>query len=104
MKVLTNSAIILLDAWNAIGISVNSSHFTLMAIPRFGTKMFQHFVAQGFISSTDISIGGNLQGSSVQNSLSGIINKMWYTSSYSSESTFETAYAHPSKYCLSNDL
>jgi len=87
-----------------MGLSVDSTSFTLRAMERFGTLQSEVFPKQTYISTSKISVGGNQQPPGVIDatqlvllSLSGIVNRMWYQPSYIDDSTFTSLYSYPSK-------
>jgi hypothetical protein len=83
--------------WMVVGLSANTSNFALRAMQRFGTLQTEGMPIKSFISSTDLSIGGNKQTSSVLGSFSGMINRMWFITSFTNNADFESNYAYPSK-------
>jgi hypothetical protein len=66
-------------------------------VQRFGSLQSEGVPFQAFSSSTDLSIGGNKQTGSVIGSLSGIVNRMWFSNAYLSDLAFSSAFAYPSK-------
>jgi len=77
-----------------LGVTANSSHIAVGSIPRFSPILSETFNLSSFTHTSDYSLGGNFQGGSVNGSLSGIINKVWYKSF---QITTTTEYEFPSK-------
>ena len=63
-----------------LGVSANPSNYRILSSARFSTVKSDTFSLSSFTHTSDYSIGGNFQGGSVNGSLSGIINKIWYKS------------------------
>ena len=100
---------IIIGGWNLIGFQNTDADESFTGVPRFGTLTIETFTLDPFIHSSDFSIGGNFQGSTVNGSFSGIINKIWYKPSAVNVTTFMALYNFPSNLLylilrLSNEL
>lgn len=65
---------------------------------RLGSLNSETFANYPYSSSNSISIGGTTNSSLIQNSLSGIVNRMWFYGAVVSDSDFTNWYSFDSKF------